>query len=170
MKDLTEILAISGKSGLFKMVAQAKNSIIVESLEDGKRSPVHSTQAVSSLEEISIFTETEDMPLKDVFKRIYKKTGGEKAPSPKASSDELKKFMSEVVPEYDEDRVYISDIKKVMKWYNKLHDADMLGFVHHKEEEENEDKTEAPDKTNKDESEDKQSNQDQNEESEETKE
>ncbi|MFW6019336.1 MAG: DUF5606 domain-containing protein [Bacteroidales bacterium] len=152
MKDLTEILAISGKSGLFKMVAQAKNSIIVESLEDGKRLPVHSTQTVSSLEEISIFTETEDMPLKDVFKRIYEKTGGEKAPSPKASSGELKKFMEEAVPEYDKERVYISDIKKVMKWYNKLHEADMLGFVHAEEENNEQSESETPDETKKEDS------------------
>ena len=157
MKDLTEILAISGKSGLFKMVAQAKNSIIVESLENGKRTPVHSTQAVSSLEEISIFTETEDMPLKDVFKRIYEKTGGEKAPSPKASSDELKKFMEEVVPEYDKERVYISDIKKVMKWYNKLHETDMLDFVH--AEEENDEQSEKPDETKKENSGEEQNDQ-----------
>lgn len=126
MKDLTEILAISGKGGLFRLVTQAQNSIIVESLIDKKRFPVHSTQAVSSLEEISIFTEAEDLPLKDVFKRIYDKTGGEKTISHKASSNELKEFMEEVVPEYDEERVYVSDIKKVVKWYNHLKDAEML--------------------------------------------
>ncbi len=145
MKDLTEILAISGKGGLFKMVAQTKNSIIVESLENGKRTPVYSTQAVSSLEEISIFTEGEDMPLKDVFKSIYEKTDGGKAPSHKAPAQELKDFMEEVVPEYDRDQVYISDIKKVMKWYNNLHDADMLGFVHAQEEEAAEEKEEKQD-------------------------
>jgi hypothetical protein len=126
MKDLTEILAISGKGGLFRMITQAKNSIIVESLLEKKRFPVHSTEAVSSLEEISIFTETEDLPLKDVFKRIYDKTGGEKTISHKASAKELKEFMEEIVPEYDEERVYVSDIKKVVKWYNHLKDAEML--------------------------------------------
>lgn len=136
MKDLTEILAISGKGGLFKMVAQAKSSIIVESLDDGKRTPVYASQAVSSLEEISIFTDDEDLPLKDVFKRIYKKTDGGQAPSHKASAKELKDFMKEVVPEYDKEQVYISDIKKIMKWYNKLHEAQMLEFVHAKEEDE----------------------------------
>ncbi len=142
MKDLTEILAISGKGGLFKMVAQTKNSIIVESLENGKRTPVYSTQTVSSLEEISVFTEGEDMPLKDVFKRIYEKTGGGKAPSHKAPAQELKGFMEEVVPEYDRDQVYISDIKKVMKWYNNLHDAGMLDFVHARDEEASSEKEE----------------------------
>ncbi|MCF8331915.1 MAG: DUF5606 domain-containing protein [Bacteroidales bacterium] len=149
MKDLTEILAISGKGGLFKMVAQAKNSIIVESLNDGKRMPVHATEAVSSLEEISIFTDGEDMPLKDVFKRIYEKTEGGKAPSHKDPADQLKAFMEEVVPDYDKDQVYISDIKKVMKWYNNLHDADMLSFVTAEEEKEDE-----PNEENKDEKKD----------------
>ena len=169
MKDLTEILSISGKSGLYKMIAQAKNSIIVESLEDGKRSPVHSTQAVSSLEEISIYTETEDMPLKDVFTRIYEKTQGGKAPSPKASSDELKNFMAEAVPEYDKDRVYVSDIKKVVKWYNKLHEADMLDFVHAEEDKNGEENGES-NETQKEQSGEEQSKQGQNEESEKTKE
>lgn len=138
MKDLTEILAISGKGGLFKMVAQAKSSIIVESLDDGKRTPVYASQAVSSLEEISIFTEGEDLPLKDVFKRIYIKTEGGQAPSHKASAKELKEFMEEVVPEYDKDQVYISDIKKIMKWYNKLHEAEMMDFVHAEQKAEDE--------------------------------
>ncbi|MFO8053751.1 MAG: DUF5606 domain-containing protein [Bacteroidales bacterium] len=129
MKDLTDVLAVTGKSGLFKLVAQAKSSIIVESLQDGKRFPVYATDAVSSLEEISIFTETEDMPLKEVFKRIYEKNGGEKAPSHKAPPADLKALMQKAVPEYDEDRVYISDIKKIVKWYNYLHEAGMMGFI-----------------------------------------
>lgn len=127
MKDLTKILAISGKSGLYKMVAQAKNSIIVESLSDGKRFPVYSKGAASSLEEISIFTtNTEDLPLKYVMKRIYDKTGGEKTIQHKSSSEELKEFMKDIVPEYDEERVYVSDIPKIVKWYNHLKDVNML--------------------------------------------
>lgn len=146
MKDLTEILAISGKGGLFKIVAQSKNSVIVESLQDGKRIPVHASQAISSLEEISIFTTGEDLLLKDVFKRIFEHTEGQKAPSHKASDAELQAFMEKVVPEYDKDQVYVSDIKKVMKWYNHLYDADMLDFVHAEEEKDDESKDGSKDK------------------------
>lgn len=126
MKDLTEILAVTGKGGLFKLVAKTSNSIIVESLADGKRFPVYAAESVSSLEEISVFTLGEDMPLKEVFQRFLKQLNRGKAPSHKAPPAELKKLMEEAVPEYDADRVYTSDIKKIVKWYNALLDANMM--------------------------------------------
>jgi hypothetical protein len=125
---LKGILSISGKPGLYKMVSQGKNNIIVESLIDGKRFPAHSFEKIISLEDIAIFTETEDMPLIDVFKAIIKKEGeGAKSLNPKkASSEQLKAYFKEIIPEYDTDRVYVSDMKKVFSWYNLLIEKDLL--------------------------------------------
>jgi len=126
---LKGILSISGQSGLFKMVAEAKNNIIVESLDTKKRIPVYSTSKVSALEDIAIYTETSDVPLKEILKAISDKEDGGVALSHKSSGTELKKYFEEVVPDYDKDRVYVSDIKKVLQWYNKLQEKDMLDFT-----------------------------------------
>ena len=133
---LKDILAISGQPGLFKMVAEAKNSIVVESLLTGKRMPVHSHSKVSSLVDIAIFTETGEVTLKDVFKNISEKESGNEVPKEVLTS--LKAYFSEVLPEYDQDRVYTSDMKKVIQWYNLLHQKSMLNFE--------EDETESPEK------------------------
>ena len=125
---LKGILSISGQSGLFKLVAESKNNIIVESLDTQKRMPVYSSSKVSALEDIAIFTETEDVPLNDIFKAISEKEDNGNALSPKSSGTELKKYFEEVVPDYDQDRVYVSDIKKVLLWYNILNEKDMLDF------------------------------------------
>jgi hypothetical protein len=125
---LKGILSVSGQSGLFKLVAESKNNIIVESLETLKRMPVHSTSKVSALEDIAIYTENGDVPLKDVFKAISEKENGGPAISPKSRDNELKAYFEKVVPEYDKDRVYISDIKKVFLWYNALQQKDLLDF------------------------------------------
>lgn len=125
---LKGILAISGQSGLFKMVAESKNNIIVESLDTKKRLPVHSTSKVSALEDIAIYTETGDVPLKEVFKAIAEKENGGQTISHKSSANELKSYFGEVIPEFDRDRVYVSDIKKVLMWYNILQEKDMLDF------------------------------------------
>lgn len=117
---LKGLLAISGQRGLFKMVSQAKNSIIVESLIDGKRMPAYATSRISALEDISIYTEDEDVKLFDVFKAIYEKENGGQAIAPKSSGNELKAYFEEILPLYDKDRVYVSDIKKVLTWYNTL--------------------------------------------------
>ena len=130
---LKEILAISGQPGLFKYVARSSNGVIVESLLDGKRTNASSTARVSALNEIAIFTENEDMPLSEVFEKIYAHTGGKEAISPKSDPAELKRFFGEVLPEYDRERVHVSDIKKVVAWYNLLVGAGMTSF---KEEEE----------------------------------
>lgn len=125
---LKGILSISGKPGLYKMITQGKNSIIVESLVDGKRIPAHSFAKVISLEDIAIFTDVEEKPLADVFRAIIEKESeGNKAPDPKKiSGEELKAYFSEIVPDYDRDRVYVSDMKKVLTWYNLLLEQDLL--------------------------------------------
>ena len=126
---LKEILAISGQGGLFKSISQTKNAIIVESLLDGKRMPAYASSRISALEDISIFTDEGDIKLIEVFKRIHEKENGAKSlDSKKASSDQLKSYFAEVLPEYDRDRVYISDIKKVFAWYNLLVDKSLLDF------------------------------------------
>ncbi len=125
---LKGILAISGHSGLFKLVAESKNNIIVESLDNGKRMPVYSTAKVSALEDIAIYTIEGDKPLKEIFRAISEKEEGGSAISHKASGQELKSYFEEIVPEFDQDRVYVSDIKKVMLWYNTLQEKDMLDF------------------------------------------
>lgn len=125
---LKGILSISGHSGLFKMIAEAKNNIVVESLDTGKRIPVYSTAKVSALEDIAIFTENEDIPLKEVFKAISDKENGGAAISEKSPDKELKAYFESVLPAYDKERVYTSDIKKVLMWYNKLHEKNMLDF------------------------------------------
>lgn len=139
---LKGILSVSGHSGLFKLVAEAKNNIVVESLDTNKRMPVYSTAKVSSLEDIAIFTENEDMPLKDVFKAINNLENGGAAISVKSTDKELKAYFQKVLPEYDKDRVYISDIKKVLLWYNALHEKNLLDFSEPDAKETKDEKTE----------------------------
>lgn len=123
---LKDILSIAGEGGLFRFIAQGKNSIIVEHLETNKRMAAHGTAKVSSLEDISIFTESEDIPLSKVFDLIYEKEEGGQAISHKSSGAELSDYFESVLPEYDRDRVYSSDIKKLLNWYNILQSLDML--------------------------------------------
>src|SRR5512138_2823969 len=110
---LKDILAISGEHGLFKFLAQGKNAIIVEHLETKKRTSAYGSAKVSSLEDIAIFTEKEDMPLAKVFDLISEKENGGMAPDPKADNNKLKEWFGEILPEYSRDKVYSSDIKKV---------------------------------------------------------
>jgi hypothetical protein len=124
--DLTGIISIAGKPGLYKVVAQGKNNVIVESLEDSKRLPAHANNRISSLEDISIYTYDEDTPLKNVFTAIYKKEAGKATLSHKEDQVKLNAYLTEVLPNYDKERVYASDIKKVFQWYNLLHKANLL--------------------------------------------
>lgn len=135
--DLSKILSISGKPGLYKHIAQSKTGIVVESVSDGKRTSAFSTDQVSSLSDISIFTTDEDVKLEDVFKNIFEKEEGKKAISAKSSSSDIKSYFEQVLPEYDKDRVYISDIKKVLKWYNILAENNILEFKEEKDETDN---------------------------------
>lgn len=123
---LKDILSISGESGLFKFVAQGKNAIIVEHIETGKRSSAFSSAKVSSLEDISVFTENEDLPLGKVFDKIFEKESGGQAIDSKAESEKLKKYFEEVIPDYSREKVYSSDIKKIILWYNLLQKKGML--------------------------------------------
>lgn len=118
--DLTGFIAISGKQGLFKVVAQGKNSIIVESLLDNKRMPAYASDRISALEDISIYTYDEDKPLKEVLDIIYQKEKGGKCISHKEENASLINYMLEVLPNFDQERVYASDIKKLFQWYNLL--------------------------------------------------
>ena len=126
--ELKEILAISGQPGLYKYVAQSTRGVIVESLLDGKRMNASASARVSALSEISMFTEGDDIALADVFTRIYEHTGGQEAISPKSTPDQLKAAFAEVLPEYDRDRVHVSDIKKCFSWYNILLGAGFTEF------------------------------------------
>ncbi len=133
--DLSKILAISGKPGLYKNIAQTKSGVVVESLTDGKRFPAFAHERISSLAEISVFTTDEDVPLKDVFRKIYEKYEGEKCIDHKVSGDELKAFLEEILPDYDRERVYTSDIKKIVMWYNLLVEKEIMDFSDEEEEE-----------------------------------
>jgi hypothetical protein len=141
--DLKDILAISGFGGLFKFISQGRNGIIVESFANKKRTFVNSTTKVSSLSEIAIFTDDEEVSLSDVFKNIFAKENGGKTIDPKSSNDELKKYMAEILPNYDKERVYVSDIRKLVSWYDILHGNDLLVFED--EEKESDEKEPAKD-------------------------
>ena len=133
--DLSKILSISGKPGLYLMVGEAKNNLIVESLIDGKKIPSFAHDRVSTLKEISIYTENEDVALEDVLKSINNYTEGKPIENPKkSSSDVLKTTFAEICPDYDRDTVYVSDIKKIFSWYNLLLEKDMLDFTEEDEE------------------------------------
>lgn len=134
--DLKEILAVSGKSGLFKIIAHNKSGVIVESLLDHKRMPVYATDKISNLEEISVFTVDKDILLKEVFKLIYDKENGGKTIDPKSEDKMLRAYFEQVLPDFDKEKVYTSDIKKMLIWYNQLHDNNLLDFTEKTEEKE----------------------------------
>lgn len=124
---LDDILSIGGKPGLYKLVKATRQGVLVESLLDQKRMPVSQRADVSALSDIAIYTYEEELPLNEVYDRLYEKLNGEKAlDAKKASGDELREFMSDFLPDYDEDRVYTSHLKKLFSWYNLLHDCDLL--------------------------------------------
>jgi hypothetical protein len=124
--NLDKILAIGGKPGLYELVAQSSGGVIVESLQDGKRFPVSAAGNVSALKDIAIYTYAEEVPLKEVYTKIAEKEDYGKAPSHKESSNTLRAYLEEVLPDYDKERVYDSDIKKLFNWYNILQEKDLL--------------------------------------------
>lgn len=127
--ELEKILAISKKPGLYKLITQSRGGYIAESLLDQKRISVSISSNVSLLSEIAIYTLSDELPLKTVFSKIFdKENGGQTSLNPKASKDDLEAYFFEVLPNYDEDRVYASDIKKVLKWYNLLNQHKLLDF------------------------------------------
>ena len=121
-----EILTISGKGGLFRLVSRSKNNAIVESLTDHTRHPLFMSNKASSLEEIYLFTEEDSLPLKEVLQKIHAYTGGGKAIDPKAPEAEVRKYMEVVLPEYDRSRVHYSDMKRLFSWYNILLENGLL--------------------------------------------
>lgn len=135
---LRDILAISGQPGLYKYVAQSTRGVIVESLKDGKRMNVAGNSKVSSMGEIAIFTEEEDIPLSAVFQRLYTANGGKEAISHKETPERIKSAFAEVLPEYDRERVHVSDMKKVFAWYNILVGVGMTDFSDEEQEQQEE--------------------------------
>lgn len=124
--DLSGIISVSGMSGLYKVITQTKGGILVESLIDGKRQPVYSTSKVSSMEDISIYGQGDDIPLKQILRGIRDSKSGTSVPTSKDSNDVIKAAFAEFVPEYDENRVYASDMKKVFVWYTLLNEKGLL--------------------------------------------
>ncbi len=146
--DLKGILAISGYGGLFKLVKQTKTGFIVESLSDGKRMQAFASSKISTLTDIAIYTESGETPLKELFRTIFEKKNQQKLTlTNKSKAEDLKNFLEEVLPDYDKERVYVSDIKKIVTWYNILVDNNLIDLEKEeeniaKEEEGNVDKEE----------------------------
>ncbi len=118
--EFSKIIAVSGKPGLFEIVSQTKTGVIVRSIEENKRMPITATHNVSLLDNIAVYTYGNEVPLSEVFLNIAKKEGNKEAISHKESKENLINYLSEVLPDYDEDRVYPSNIKKIIQWYNIL--------------------------------------------------
>lgn len=152
--DLTKIISIAGKPGLFKLISQAKGGFIVEDLEKGKKTSISASNNVSLLENVAIYGVSEEFPLKDVFARIYTKENGGPAIHHKESGADLRNYIEEVLPEYDESRVYDSDLKKLFQWYNILQSKGLVTpepeTEEIKEEEENSQKENDSSKENSD--------------------
>ena len=140
--NLDEVLSISGKPGLFELISKSKGGFVVKSLETGKKTAVSMRHNINVLGEIAIYTYDDEIPLYKVLRNIAEKESNQKAIDSKSSSDELKSYFQEVLPDYDEDRVYVSNIKKILQWYNTLIDLNVTEFNAEKaqEREEEEDK------------------------------
>ena len=132
--DLSKILAVSGQSGLFLYISHARNGAIVEALADKKRSSVSMTSKLTSLADISIYTDEEEVKLQQVFLNMKEVLGDADAPSAKSSAEELKALFEKALPAYDRDRFYVSHMKKVVEWYNALKNYASLDFVNPEEE------------------------------------
>lgn len=138
--EFRDILAISGQPGLYRYIARSTNGVIVEALVDGKRTNSSGTAKISALAEIAIYTETEELPLWQVFEKFYAYTGGKPTIDAKSDAALLKKTFGEVIPDYDRERVHVSDMKKVVSWFNILVNAGMTDFRIDKSEDSNEEK------------------------------
>lgn len=127
--DLQRILSVSGEQGLFEYVSQAKSGVVAEALATKKRTVFGMTAKVTALSDIAIYTDDEELPLREVFNAMKAKLGEDKAPDPKSDSKVLVKFFEEALPAYDRDRFYVSHMKKVVQWYNILKEYASLDFV-----------------------------------------
>jgi hypothetical protein len=123
---LKEILSISGQPGLFKLISKGKNSVIVESILTGKRLPSFASNKITSLDDIAIYTKTGEVALREVFKKIDEDETIKSSLNAKASPVEMKSVFKKILPDYDEERVYVSDIKKIISWFLLLSSANML--------------------------------------------
>ena len=133
--SLEKVLSIAGKPGLYKLTTQTRSGFLAESLVDGKKISVSGRHNVSLLSEIAIYTLTEELPLREVFLKISEKENGGEAINHKVSKDELEEYFFGILPDYDEDRVYPSDIKKVVQWYNLLIKNGITDFSEEEEDE-----------------------------------
>lgn len=127
--DLSKILSISGKPGLFQVMSQSNRGVVVSSINDGKKMAIGQTQRVSTLSDISIYTLEGDEPLRNIFEKIFERTEGKSIEIDIQNNQDLRDFFLEVLPDHDEERVYASDIKKIVKWYNTLLEKDILDFT-----------------------------------------
>lgn len=134
--DLSKILSVSGQSGLFLYVSHARNGVIAESLADKKRSAFGMSSKITSLADISIYTDEEEVKLQQVFLNMKDVLGEDDAPSGKSSAEELKALFEKALPTYDRDRFYVSHMKKVVEWYNYLKKYASFDFVNPEEEQE----------------------------------
>lgn len=125
---LKRILSISGRPGLFRLVSQGKNMLIVESLQTGKRTPAYAHDKVVSLGDIAIYATEEDTPLSKVFEMLKEKANGNPIDLNSMDASQIRIFFKEVMPDFDEDRVHTSDIKKIYSWYNQLLTAGITDF------------------------------------------
>ena len=124
--ELKDIISISGKSGLYSIVGKSKNNVIVESLSDKKRFPIFNTNKISALSDISIYTYDEEVLLSEIYSKIFEENNGGKTIDHSEPQDKLKTKFEELVPNYDKEQVYNSDIKKLFQWYNILHETNNL--------------------------------------------
>ena len=148
---ISEILAVAGKPGLFKVLASGSASIVVESMIDQKRSSVPGTARVSNLADITMYTTDEDVLLMDVLNRMNEHVGSNDAPDVKGDAQATRDFVDEVIPELDHERVYNSDLKKLVQWFTILKENDAFPLEQEAEEEEETPKVEAPKAEEKDE-------------------
>ena len=123
---LEGIINVSGKPGLFKIISRSNNTVIIESLTDQKRTAIYSHNQANLLDEIGIYTYNDTVPISDIFTEIAKKTSCGPSINHKSSKDELMNYFRDILPKYDEDRVYISDIKKVIQWYNIMQSVNLI--------------------------------------------
>lgn len=132
--DLSKILSISGQSGLFLYISQARNGVIVEALSDKKRSVFGMSSKITTLADISIYAGDGEVKLQDVFLKMKEELADAEAPNAKTAPDQLKEFFGKVLPDYDRDRFYVSHMKKVVEWYNCLLKYASFDFVNQDEE------------------------------------
>jgi hypothetical protein len=134
--DLKGIVSIPGKPGLYKTISQVKSATIVESLIDGKKFPVYMSDKASNIEEIGMFTTGKEVPVKELMDIIYKKESGGLCIDPKSEDVLIKKYFEEILPTYDKNQVYVSQMRKLFMWYNFLHGAGLLKMEENIEEKE----------------------------------